>query len=880
MAPPTPSAVDMIPRHLQSSGASASSSSNASPAGTPPAPSSVNASQPSFARSPSTSALPLPSPGATTPGSPGGTGGNRFGLALGGFIQRRPRGWTTSSAQRSPATSPAAELPPSPSAGERTGYGFPALRRSLSKRTSSTGDQSRTRQSRSSSQPPAPVGLVPGGEASTSSAGSAATAAAEGRAALAASTSGGGGASQAVAQAAPPSPNPQFSSLTATTSLPNPPPNRPRATTTASGDGGGDTSGEQPAVQKLRLVPHLESSRSLHFDPIERDLAPFAIVRVGRFTDRSQQHGGASGGATSANAQRGTATEPARVAFKSKVVSRGHAEVWVDDAGKFFIRDTKSSSGTFLNHIRLSSPNVESRPFALKDGDVLQLGVDYQGGTEEIYRCVKMRVELNRGWQRGANSFNTAALAQLRALGATPDAGTPASASSASLATPNAATAAASTSASSTGGTAKPSTPTPHASTSTSSAAADAAAAASITDCCICLYPVTVCQALFIAPCSHVTHFKCIRPLVEQNYPGFSCPLCRTYANLEADVEIDLPEPEPAPAHVEPSPSVSDAMLVDEPDENDPLSSSSSSSTGGALGLGLAGRSPPMAAVEEADEPASRAASIRSGATGRAAHGAGSRRSSMQGLSQALAEGAARARSRPASIAPGAAGDNEEDEEMLEWEQEHQVGDEARAHDDGDCRERADDDDDDDEPASSFASRRIASSPTHLAPPIPEDLYASLASAATPPNNTFLSTLADSGAVFLPTVGPLQQGSIDAAVMAVRPGPGAGAGAGSSSARGSGSGASGGSTDGEIELEGEGEGEDAQQPGSATSPQRAQGKGKAKARDEPAAVAAASSPPSSVGQQPAKQRKRRSSLFEGMTGSDHPDPSVAAALLM
>lgn len=31
------------------------------------------------------------------------------------------------------------------------------------------------------------------------------------------------------------------------------------------------------------------------------------------------------------------------------------------------------------------------------------------------------------------------------------------------------------------------------------------AAAASITDCCICLYPVTVCQALFIAPCSHVT---------------------------------------------------------------------------------------------------------------------------------------------------------------------------------------------------------------------------------------------------------------------------------------------------------------------------------------------------------------------------------------
>ena len=36
---------------------------------------------------------------------------------------------------------------------------------------------------------------------------------------------------------------------------------------------------------------------------------------------------------------------------------------------------------------------------------MIQLGVDYQGGTEEVYRCVKMRVELNRGWQRGANQF-------------------------------------------------------------------------------------------------------------------------------------------------------------------------------------------------------------------------------------------------------------------------------------------------------------------------------------------------------------------------------------------------------------------------------------------------------------------------------------------
>jgi len=42
-----------------------------------------------------------------------------------------------------------------------------------------------------------------------------------------------------------------------------------------------------------------------------------------------------------------------------------------------------------------------------QDGDVLQLGVDYQGGQEDMYRCVKMRVELGRDWQRGANEFKS-----------------------------------------------------------------------------------------------------------------------------------------------------------------------------------------------------------------------------------------------------------------------------------------------------------------------------------------------------------------------------------------------------------------------------------------------------------------------------------------
>lgn len=232
------------------------------------------------------------------------------------------------------------------------------------------------------------------------------------------------------------------------------------------------TTSATAADPHLRIVPHLESTRSLHFEPIERDIRPGMVLKIGRFTDKHQV--------------------PHRVTFKSKVVSRGHAEIWAED-GKFYIRDTKSSSGTFLNHVRLSAPNVESKPFMLKDGDVVQLGVDYQGGTEEIYRCVKMRIEVNRSWQKEINNFNSGTLKQLKAL-------------------------------------ASPTAP-------------GSAAAMAHTDCCICLFTIGPCQALFIAPCSHLFHYKCIRPMLRDHHPGFLCPLCRTFADLEANVEVDFEWP-------------------------------------------------------------------------------------------------------------------------------------------------------------------------------------------------------------------------------------------------------------------------------------------------------------------------------------------------
>ena len=47
------------------------------------------------------------------------------------------------------------------------------------------------------------------------------------------------------------------------------------------------------------------------------------------------------------------------------------------------------------------------------------------------------------------------------------------------------------------------------------------------------------CQSLFVAPCSHVWHYKCIRPILNdvKNYPQFMCPNCRAVTDLEADVD-------------------------------------------------------------------------------------------------------------------------------------------------------------------------------------------------------------------------------------------------------------------------------------------------------------------------------------------------------
>ncbi|KAF2705949.1 FHA domain-containing protein [Pleomassaria siparia CBS 279.74] len=233
-------------------------------------------------------------------------------------------------------------------------------------------------------------------------------------------------------------------------------------------------------LPSIRFIPHQDPRAgrpSLQFPTITRTLPEESnIIRVGRYSERDNIPDIPT-----------NVPSAAAVGFKSKVVSRKHCELWCQDS-QWYIKDVKSSSGTFLNHIRLSQPNVESKPFKLKDGDIIQLGIDFRGGEEMIFRCVKIRIECNRGWQQALNTFNKQTHQRLRNL-----ANRKKDSDSASMHT---------------------------------------------SECSICLMSIAPCQSLFVAPCSHVWHYKCIRPILNgPTWPNFLCPNCRAVADLEADVE-------------------------------------------------------------------------------------------------------------------------------------------------------------------------------------------------------------------------------------------------------------------------------------------------------------------------------------------------------
>ena len=105
--------------------------------------------------------------------------------------------------------------------------------------------------------------------------------------------------------------------------------------------------------------PHQSSYPALYLFPLNDSFIPKNIslvngqrVKIGRQTNAKTVPGERNG------------------YFDSKVLSRQHAEVW-EEGGKIYIKDVKSSNGTFINGERLSPEGVESEQFELKTDDIV-----------------------------------------------------------------------------------------------------------------------------------------------------------------------------------------------------------------------------------------------------------------------------------------------------------------------------------------------------------------------------------------------------------------------------------------------------------------------------------------------------------------------------
>ncbi|KAG8932074.1 hypothetical protein FRC02_001704 [Tulasnella sp. 418] len=124
---------------------------------------------------------------------------------------------------------------------------------------------------------------------------------------------------------------------------------------------------QQQLQQQQQQPPH-QLYPALHLYPLNDSFVPKQIalppggqhVKIGRQTNAKTVPGERNG------------------YFDSKVLSRQHAEVW-EEGGKIFIRDVKSSNGTFINGERLSQEGIESDPFELKTDDTVEFGIDIVG---------------------------------------------------------------------------------------------------------------------------------------------------------------------------------------------------------------------------------------------------------------------------------------------------------------------------------------------------------------------------------------------------------------------------------------------------------------------------------------------------------------------
>ncbi|CCC68783.1 hypothetical protein NCAS_0B06990 [Naumovozyma castellii] len=179
------------------------------------------------------------------------------------------------------------------------------------------------------------------------------------------------------------------------------------------------------------------------------------------------------------------------IVFKSRVVSRVHACLKVDMNGRWYLSDAASSSGTFVNGSRMAKPNTVSDDIMLTDRiTCVQLGKTMDGTTEEHLRCVKMKIELNDSWKLPKTQFSTNAFKNVKKVLFSGD-------------EPNA-----------------------------------------TDNCSLCLSKITEGKPIFISPCSHHWHYKCVKDLITVEYPFFFCPTCKNQFDLESTSDNEEGESE------------------------------------------------------------------------------------------------------------------------------------------------------------------------------------------------------------------------------------------------------------------------------------------------------------------------------------------------
>ncbi|CAG8563884.1 11407_t:CDS:2, partial [Racocetra persica] len=89
--------------------------------------------------------------------------------------------------------------------------------------------------------------------------------------------------------------------------------------------------------------------------------------------------------------------------YDSKVLSRVHAEIWLEN-GKIYIKDMKSSNGTFVNGQRINYIVNEDEKVELKPSDIVEFGIDIFNDQDKKLLFRKVTASVNFSKQNTKNS--------------------------------------------------------------------------------------------------------------------------------------------------------------------------------------------------------------------------------------------------------------------------------------------------------------------------------------------------------------------------------------------------------------------------------------------------------------------------------------------